>query len=340
MRGGAAHERAIMSFANLTRYAALDVPYLAPDGREVVITVVKATYSFGRGGLELAARQNPVRLVDEWHDPDAPSSSVRLPGDLVTEKRGADVIVVGSARSVTPTPAVDVVVGVGDRRVQLRVHGERRYYRGAGGRVVIGKAAPFVEIPVVYERAWGGSSADLSLVEQRNPVGRGVAVDPGELVDQPAPQIERLDQPITSAADRPPPAGLGALAAHWQPRLGYMGTADAAWQRERMPLMPLDFDLRHFNCAHPELILAEPLAPGTAVGVDGMSVDGPIAFAVPDLRVQVTGQFEHRREARQPPLDTLVVDTDAGTVELSCRATFALGRGGTRLHAIRVEALS
>jgi len=327
-----------MSFANLTNYAAADLPILAPDGREVVVVVVKASFEITAQGCVRAASQAPVRTADEVYDPDAEQSSIRLPGDLCTEKRGADVVVIGSAVSDRPVAALLVGVSVGDRLVLLRVHGERTYYRGAGGRVVVGKAAPFTEKPIVYERAYGGTSADYKVVERRNPVGRGVASDASELIDQPAPQIEHPAHPIVSGGDRPTPVGFGAISMHWSPRCDYLGTVDGQWERERMPLMPLDFNLRHHNCAHPELQLSEPLLVGTPIGIEGMTRDGALTFTVPDLAISVAGSYDDgSRQLLQPPIDTLLVDTENRLAELTCRAVFPLGRGRRRLRALRVE---
>ncbi len=327
-----------MSFANLTDFAAADLPCLAPDGREVVIVVVKASFQLTAEGCVPAGKQAPVRVVDEVYEPEAEQSSVRLPGDLCTEKRGADVVVIGSAVSDKPVTTLLVGVTIGDRLVPLRVHGERTYYRGAGGRVVVGAAAPFTTKPIVYERAYGGTSAEHQVVERRNPVGRGVASDLSELIDQPAPQIEHPAHPITSGGDRPAPVEFGAIAMHWSPRCDHLGTIDGQWERERMPLMPLDFDRRHHNCAHPDLQLPEPLAAGTLIGIEGMTRDGALAFTIPELAISVAGSYDDgTRQLRQPPIDTLVVDTENRLAELTCRAVFPLGRGKRRLRALRVE---
>ncbi|MEZ4439196.1 MAG: DUF2169 domain-containing protein [Polyangiaceae bacterium] len=321
---------------NSTPYAALDAPIEDPRGVLMALTVVKGTFRFDGTPAD---HRMPVRWADVFWEPDAPQgSSIRWPSDLALAKHGSDVVVVGEARSPRPTKRVDVVVRAGQRRVHLRVHGERMYYRGAGGRVVVGEGAAFVQKPIVYERAYGGISADALLSEPRNPIGRGMAATEDELVDTPAPQVELADEPITSAGDRPAPVGLGAIAANWQPRAGFGGTFDERWQKERMPLMPEDFDPRFNNAAHPLLQLAEPLAPGLSFGVDGMSLDGPIAAQVPDLGVTVTGLFDDGSVRPEPlVLDTLVIDTEGARFAVSGRVAFPVGRGPGRLRAIRVE---
>jgi len=326
-----------VGFANLTGFAAVDTPYLAPDGRDVVVAMVKVSLDLRGNSAVVATRQRPVRLADEVYDPDADHSSIRMPSDLCVGKRGADVVVVGSARSTEPVAEMLVGVAVGDRIVQLRVHGERTYFRGATGRVAIGDAAPFSQKPIVYERSYGGTTADHARVEARNPVGRGVAHDEGELVDTPAPQIEHPARPITDAGVYEP-VGFGAIATSWQPRRGHYGTVDDAHMRDRLPLAPLDYDLRFNNCAHPALQLDAPLAAGTQIRVEGMTLGTPIAFALPELSVRATARFDDAAiDVIDAPFDTLLIDADARVAELTCRVVVALGRGKRRLRELRME---
>lgn len=318
----------------------LDIPSVAADGSEIVTVVAKVTFTIAGGEPRRADEHRLVRTDDEVYDNSKPSS-VRLPSDAAPKKVGADIVVVGAAVSARPVSSVDVGVAVRDRKTVVRVHGRRSWLRGLTGQVVVGKAAPFVEEPIVYEHAWGGASEDLSVVEQRSPVGRGVARRAAELVGRPAPQIELPGEPITTADFRGAPAGLGAIPMNWQPRVGYFGTIDEEWRRERAPLMPRDFDPRFYNTAHPMLQLPEPLRPGDPVRIEGMRAEGAIAFAVPPLRVRMTGRYDDgHEEVRESAIDTLVVLTKELEFELVCRGTFLIGRGRRVLRAIKVEELS
>src|SRR5262249_24531309 len=143
-----------------------------------------------------------VRTGDVAHFPNAEDSSIRYPADLCVEKRGTDVVIVGEAVSPRPTQALDIAVQVQRRKLCLRVHGERVYYRSVVG-VAIGSASPFERKPILWERAYGGTSRDKSAVERRNPVGRGFGRTVSELINTPAPQIENPAHPITAANERP-----------------------------------------------------------------------------------------------------------------------------------------
>lgn len=326
-----------MTVANATRFAAEGVPYVAADGREVVVLVVKATFVILRDGtMVLAEEQVPVRLGDVVRDPDANDSSVVFPSDVTLEKKAADVVVVGEAVSPKPVRVMDVGVRIGERTVPLRVHGERVYYR-AGARVAVGPAAPFERKAIVYENAYGGATPDFQRVERRNPVGRGVAASESDLVDTKAPSIEHPAEPITGAGQTPTPVGYGAIPAHWRPRSDLAGTYDEVWRTTRLPLLPLDFDPRFWSVAHPSMQVPS-LLPRTPIAVIGMREEGVLQIEVPELPVVARGRTDDgRRIEARPPIDTAVIVPGEARVELSLRAVFPLGRGRTSLREIRVD---
>lgn len=327
-----------MSFANNTPCAAMPVPTIAPDGREVVVAIVKATFVRGKDGRpRLADQQIPVEIGGSVYDPGAVDSSIRYPSDVCPDKRGADVVVVGEAVSRKPVKSLDVAVKIRDLTATLRVHGERLYYRGLGG-VVIGPATSFERKPIVYERAYGGTTPDSSRIERRNPVGRGVAKDPASLVDTPAPQIEHPAHPITRGGETYEPVGFGAISPHWQPRSDFAGTFDEAWKATRMPILPVDFDLRFHNVAPPSLQLAERLRAGDRVAVLGMSEDELFQIELPALSVVLHARFQNgRRESARPSIDTMIVEPGLGIIQLTLRHAFPMGRGKRLLREIQVD---
>jgi hypothetical protein len=327
-----------MSLLNASPFAVQAVPYVAPNGREVVIAIVKATFVRARGGaLACADEQSPVRLGDVPSYPDASNSSVRYPSDVGLEKRGTDVVIVGDAVSDAPVTLLDVAVRVRETSVSLRVHGERVYYGSLGG-VVIGPAAPFERKPIVYEATYGGTSEDYSVVELRNPVGRGVAKAAGDLVGRPAPTIEHPAEPVGAAGDAPEPVGFGAIASHWLPRSRYAGTFDDVWRATRMPLAPHDFDARYWNVAHPSLQFEEHLRAKDPIAILGMTLGDPFVLELPALGVVLHGKTDDGRTlTARPPIDTVLVDTNAARVELTVRHVFPKGRGRTLLREIRVD---
>jgi hypothetical protein len=327
-----------MSLANTSPFAALAVPYVAPDGREVVIVLVKATFVHGRSGqLVLTEEQVPVRIADVVRDPAAPQSSILYPSDVGLAKRGTDVVVVGEAVAKSPVNVMDIAIKIRDRTIPLRVHGSRVYYRSLG-QIAVGSAALFERKPIAYESAYGGTSADYSVVERRNPVGRGIATMSSDLVDTQAPSIEHPAHPITSAGDKPEPVGFGAIASHWRPRSDHAGTYDDTWKQTRMPLLPLDFDARYFNVAHPSLQIDEPLVAGDAISILGMREDGLFRVEVPAFPVSVRATRDDGLPlSGRPLMDLVLVEPTERRVQLTARLVLPKGRGKTLLREVRVD---
>lgn len=328
-----------MSFSNLTPYAALDVPYLDPRGNDVVIAIVKATYVVSaRGEVSLADEQAPIRVADVMWNVEDPKSSVKLPTDVSNQKHGADVVVVGEAVSSKPASVLDVALKVRDRTVSLRVHGPRWFHRAPLGGVVIGEAARVERVPLMWEKSYGGMSADLMVVEERNPSGVGVAARDADLVDTPAPQIEDPSRPHRSSRDKHPPVGVGPIMTHWLPRRSYAGTYDEAWKSTRMPLMPLDYDRRYENFAPPALVFADGVHAGDLFSMVGMTTDSLFQFALPELGVvfrarhHASGRVVHRAV-----VDTVVIEPGRRRFEIAARRSFSVGRAKDVLLELAVD---
>jgi hypothetical protein len=327
-----------MSFFNSTRYAALDVPMPDHEGRDVVVAIVKAAFEIlPSGKVVKAAEPAKIRVNHECYDPDEPMSSIKLPSDVCTEKHGTDVVVVGDAVSTTPVTVMDVAVKVRGVTVPLRVHGERVFYQGPF-KVTIGPAAPFKRKPIVYENAYGGLADKGRIVEARNQSGVGVAKRSKDLIGQPAPQIEHPSRPHTTVGDDHPPVGFGAIWGHWEPRLSHAGTFDQVWMETRMPNMPLDWDVRANNVAHPSLIFDPPLAAGDEIAALGMTERGLLSFQIPRFPVVIRARFDESGKTEvRPPIDTVVILPEKGWLELTMRKAFPIGRAKDVLREIRVE---
>jgi hypothetical protein len=325
-------------FANATPHPAVDVPLTDPSGRDMVVVVVKLSYRVLADGRVVSADPPAkIRAADVPFDPEDPRSSLRYPADVCLEKGGADVIVVGEAISPRPVTVMDVAVKVGERSAPLRVHGERVFYRRLVG-MAIGPAAPFERMPVVYEKAYGGASADYAEMEPRNWSGVGVAAREGDLEGQPAPQIEHPARPHGGSGDKHPPMGFGAIPAHWSPRRELAGTFDEAWQKTRMPLLPLDWSPRANNAAHPSLFFEKPLSPGTPVAVLGMSEGGLLSFKLPDPAVVIRARFDVSGQvAARAAIDTLLIEPGERKFEMLVRKALPMGRGRDVLRELTAD---
>jgi hypothetical protein len=325
---------------NGTPFAAHAVPFQDGRGVDVVVVIAKATFRKRGSELVLADEQAPVRMSDVPTDPSAVEagrpSSIRYFSDVSGEKPGADIVVVGSAVPPRPAPSMDITVRAPGRSVTLRVHGERLFYKGAFG-LAISPSATFERAPITYERAYGGASKDGSVIDWRNPVGRGVHASADELDGALAPSVEDPARPIEGARESEP-VGLGAVAMWWLPRQRFAGTMDAAWQSERMPLPPLDFDPRFYQVAHPSLQMDRLLKEGDAIVTYGLCEGGLFDVTVPPIPAIAHARFEEGAPVSLPlALDTALLEPEDGRVELTLRRVLPLGRGATRLREVRLD---
>lgn len=320
---------------NRTEFVAEPLLLMGKEGERLVL-VVKATFvgELGESELELGseAERRGVRGADvPWGDPE--KSSIKYPSDLCILKPGTDVIVVATAHPPVgeATPWFDAGVQIGPLQKTIRVFGLRVWESHGSG---LSEARPAAPIEVRYDYAWGGLDAsDLEKIveEPRNPAGMGMTRDHASLTHKAAPFFEDPGHLIASVRTRPPPAGLGAIGRHWEPRRRYLGTHDAQWLEERAPLQPLDFDDRANLCASPGLTATPPLTGGEHVGLVNLTPGGgAVSFRLPKIRVTAALRAPGREpQIMVPHLDTVLIDTlevkgpAAIVVELVWRAAFA-----------------
>lgn len=230
---------------------------------------------------------------------------------------GTDIYLTGHA--YTPRGrrkiATMVEVRVGPCRKRVAVIGDRYWTRNGSGER-FSAAEPFESMPLLYERAFGGtaepSKGRPAQWEPRNPVGRGFYASKAEAIDKPLPNLEDPDDLVTTFRSRPAPCGLGPVARNWQPRLAHAGTYDEAWVSERAPLWPVDFDERFFCAASPGLTSAKHLSGGELALLSGVSPDGDYALTLPRVRLQAKARFRQREERRLMVLDAIHFEPDRG----------------------------
>ncbi|MCL2725810.1 MAG: DUF2169 domain-containing protein [Polyangiaceae bacterium] len=289
------------------------------NGAEIWLVAIKATFDIRPdGSTEVSKKQPPVSRVPEYHG-EPGKSSIRYEADLVLCKRTTDILVVGHAHAPHGRPVTELDVGfqVGPVKKMLKVFGDRFW-----GMFGPGAPASFVKMPLVYERAFGGVDTKSNRPDRdwdwRNPVGRGFAVKKGHLQDVPLPNIETPDRLLRAWDDRPPPAGFGAIASHWQPRVSYAGTYDERWMKERQPLLPDDFDETFYQCAPRDQQAPSFLVGGEPVACMNLSPGGTLRFSLPRVHPGFETRFyDGSREFHKlRKLHTVILEPDHPRVSL------------------------
>jgi hypothetical protein len=309
-----------------------------PDGIDTLYIVVKGTFLL-RPHVSLADLGTAPTLTDVyWGDPE--TSSLKYAAELHVGKAGTDVVLVGQAWASDgrATPTGGAMVEVAERRKIVRVTGDRVWRSGTSFTA----PEPFVSMPLVYERAFGGTQVldeQRRLAEERNPVGVGFLgkQSRADLVGQKLPNIEDPRQSIESLGDTPAPAGFGFVGPAWLPRRRFAGTYDKAWQKQRAPYLPRDFDLRFFNAAPPELTFDRFLAGGEAVHLAGVSPEGPIRFVLPRCRPVAAVTVAGAHEKPSFDLETVVLEPDLNRICLTWRAAQLCDKTVLKVESVTID---
>jgi hypothetical protein len=317
----------MMHLVNRTRFEALALPAVCHEDNHHIVIIVKGTFNV-RGpekGATVADQQTEINLEDVyWGEPG--KFSLKYEADTAISKPGTDVALIGKARSRGgPVTQLDVGLRVGTMSKVVRVFGNRYWQKSATGWSMTAPEA-FEAMPLVYEFAYGGTDPWQEPdgppdVDQRNPVGRGYAGSKSHKATDriPLPNLELPDQLITDIRQRPQPAGFGFIARNWQPRSLLMGTYDEAWEKQRNPLLPKDFDPACYAAASAGLCSDNYLSGGEEVTITNVTANGQMNFNLPMDKVKVVSYINQQRVEHDTVLDTVIIEPHRNTVVLTWR---------------------
>lgn len=327
---------------NLSPYGFACLPNVDRHGEEIVVVAVAAHFDLPRPGrphrgpLEPCEHQPPPHFDDVyWGDP--ATTSLRYEGQSAYSRPGTDVYLSGSAHAPhgRAVQHVDVEIGVGPCRARARVTGDRVWVSAAGS-LRASPPVPFVQMPLVWERSYGGGNieAGASGHEPRNPLGVGLYPSLETASNAALPNIEDPGALLLDPWSRTRPVGFGPVARHWLARSSFAGTYDEQWKRSRAPLWPDDFDERFFLAAAPGLSAIPHLRGGESVVMSGVHPQGGFGFVLPTLRISCKSVFAGRVERVGLRLDAVILEPDENRLSLILRASVELGRGAEHRHTL------
>lgn len=321
---------------NRSGFAAELLSFPTTDAQEVQVLVVSATYvQTETAEMAPSEAQRPVPVADVYFG-DPANSSLRYEAESATEKPLVDILVNGSACTPRGQPAESVIAELvaGDISKRVRVVGDRF-------RSVAGPSAPrpFVTMPLIYERAYGGSDqhdpdSRRQFAFRPNPVGVGYrsARPQSPAIETEYPNLELVGVPVESR-----PAGFGIVSRAWTPRLEWAGTFDQSWLDTQWPLLPRDFDVRHYQAAPVDQQSAS-LRAGDLIQLTNFTRSGTWQFSLPSTNLSAWLIFDGRVEEAFPRMDTVLIEPDSRTVALTFRLKLTLERGRERLREIVIGA--
>lgn len=236
-------------------------------GAPLISVLATMSYDIGRDGLarpcpEIAALQTELVYYEDIQYPGRYAPSL-LARDIDTYpwRPATDLVIQGMIVSPAPVTRLDVCLqcrgGRANFSCSIRVTGDRSVERRRGG-LALTDPKPFVEMPMRYDKAYGGTDEDaerrhanperlrlyeLALSEDenrelsdfsypRNPAGKGFLLDLAGVDGLAWPNLEHLDQalslerlvlPMGRWGERPYPACFDWLPHAFFPRSLFFG---------------------------------------------------------------------------------------------------------------------
>lgn len=321
--------------------------FLFPDeqGVDTLYVALKATFELRGNALAVAEKQQPLVLADEYMG-EPGKSGLKRAGEASLLKPGTDVLVAGEVHAPKGRRVDSCLtsVRVGPVRQVLQVFGNRKW---KGGLISPGISSPepFTRMPLVWERAFGGThevGEGRILAEPRNPVGQGFRGkrSGSEMVGRALPNLEDPQQLIGSISDGPAPVGLGPVAPAWEPRKRFAGTYDEAWRTQRAPYLPQDFRPEFFCVAPPALRVREGLKAGELVELLNLSPQGGHRFTLPRCELGVTVRIAGKPEPVSMRLETVLLEPGEGRVCLTWRGATGCDKRTLKVEEARFEVQS
>jgi hypothetical protein len=308
-----------MRLLNATKMQAGYTMGMQPDGRELLVVVVKGTFLIPRAGkaAELAPEQEKLVEADVFTGEPGFSAPV-YESDYAPRKPRCDVVLNGSAYAPNGFPAERVRVG-------MRVGSITKVFDVVGNRVweevlgTISSSPPesFTIMPISYDNAFGGVDKSHPDPAQHrtflaNHAGKGFFhnLDAQVFAGKPLPNTEDPYEPVTAPNGRYRPLAFGPVGRAWDPRPRFAGTYDQSWVDNVFPFLPADFDERYYQAAPADQQM-DNLRGGEQVTLYNLTPEGRSDFRLPTIAVPVTFFLKSGEQAEASAVnDTLIIEPD------------------------------
>jgi hypothetical protein len=305
-----------------------------------------------------AEKTRPLVQADQYYDDGDPEwATVKYETDLASFKLATDVVVIGKAFAPGGKAVLqlDVTVEVAEHRKTVRVSGDRHCLYRQNLVPMFTEPVPFTEMPIQYERAYGGkdskSDPEAPFYYPRNYQGVGVLIrNAKETVEGlPLPNIEDPSDLLTPERivigeparwpEQPLPDGLGWFQRTWYPRCSFVGAipaylgVDTVLKEEKLGLVPKgqvalsmqfklpSFDL-HFNNGASRGLALPHLAGEEKIRLTHLTPEGSLVFQLPGEKPSIMLDIGLGENELKPVLDTVCVRPEEMQVDLIWRGAF------------------
>lgn len=290
------------------------------DDTEVGVVVAKATFELSADGTAPQMPPPDLEMVDLFSG-DPAETALDYEQDIAPHKPKTDLIIRGTARSFDNKPRSDwpVNISIPDRlNYGFHVRGPSQWLK-PGRKWQLSQPDPVTKVPLTYVLAFGGQCKEDDEVHffEQNPAGIGFMTEAAanSIQNWAAPQIGLLAEFMAASPfEAMAVHGTMSIAKSWLPRRAVAGTFNTAWERDRHPRMPLDYDLGFWNAAPTRLQLNPYLQGDELIEISGIShKTETVSLQLPSAKLVL----QSRSSAQEPPiamaLDT--VDLNVDTVD-------------------------
>jgi hypothetical protein len=281
---------------------------VVPDihGLDAALVVVKGAFSL-RTGKRLD--EHPALITADVWTGEPNHSRLREVSDIAFGKQSTDVLLCGSAYAPggVAQPEILVSARVGAVRKTMRVMGARTWKKSWWG-----------EYPTAPEPFYV-QALDWALDHAAPPV-----------IEDPRQPCKRRQGPRSLW-------GCGPIPPSWPSRRRYAGTYDAAWQRQRAPFLPVDFDPRFFQVAPPDQQVPGHLQGGEPIELINCTADGLCCAMVPTVKLRaraIVGSVDYDLPLH---LGTLAIWPDGELLEMVWHGLLPLGRKILHLKRVHID---
>jgi hypothetical protein len=334
-----------MELLNATAMQAGYTMGLKADGRELLVAVVKGTFTLPLQGegARLAEEQVPLVEADSFTGTPGLSSPV-YETDYAPVKPRCDLLLNGSAYAPggRPTRRVTVDLQAGSVSKSCEVVGDRFWVSSFGGSLP-SPAEPFIAMPISYDRAFGGTDnahPDPSKHRcfENNHVGVGFHHQTArEFINgTPLPNTEEIGRPVENTRGGYRPMSFGPIGRAWLPRVKFAGTYDQNWIDNIFPFLPPDFDELYYQSAPPDQQMDYPQG-GEEVVLRNLTAEVYTSFRLPSLNMPVVFYPRHgENKETNAVVDTIVIEPDLKRFTITWRSHIPLRKNMFEIEQILV----
>ena len=335
-----------MNLINTTRFLARQTMGMQPDGRQLLVVVVKGTFTIPAAGGEPETAPVQAPLVEADVFTGEPGKSAALyESEFAPRKPKCDVLLNGSAYAPGGVPAVRVqaMLQVGSMRKVLEVVGDRAWVKGLM-MITATRPIPFKSKTISYDTAFGGIDADAKPPQfyPLNHAGMGFHANlSAEAINgKRLPNTQEVGVEVTSPKGSYRPMAFGPVGRAWKSRAPLAGTYDQKWIDEVCPFLPADFKEEYYQAAPPDQQIPYPKG-GEEVTLLNLTPDGQRKFRLPAVEVPLT-YFQRERDPIEaaPVIDTILFEPDLGRFSMLWRHCLPLKRDVFEIPQILVGRMS